>query len=68
MWALPTLLRLFYYIQTPEAILLTNIYSKSDRSNISNEEIQDIIEQYMLEIETQEREVKTEPENSEVNK
>jgi mRNA-degrading endonuclease RelE of RelBE toxin-antitoxin system len=33
-----------YYIQTPEAILLTNIYSKSDRANISNEDIEGIIE------------------------
>lgn len=43
-----------YYIQTPEAILLTKIYAKSDREDISNEEIEDIIKQYELEIEQQE--------------
>jgi hypothetical protein len=48
--------RVVYYIQTPEAILLTNIYSKSDRANISNEDIEGIIEQYILEFERQEKE------------
>ena len=43
--------RVIYYICTPEAILLTNIYSKSDQSNISNKEVEDVIEQYELEIE-----------------
>jgi mRNA-degrading endonuclease RelE of RelBE toxin-antitoxin system len=59
--------RVIYYIQTPTMILLTNIYSKSDRTNISNEEIEDIIEQYVLDdldIEQQERGMKIEPENS----
>jgi mRNA-degrading endonuclease RelE of RelBE toxin-antitoxin system len=60
--------RVIYYIQTPEAILLTTIYSKSNRANISNEEIQIIIEQYILEIEQQEREVKIESESSDVDK
>ncbi len=60
--------RVIYYIQTPEAILLTNIYSKSDRANISNEEIESIIEQYMLEIEQQEREVKIESEGSDIDR
>jgi mRNA-degrading endonuclease RelE of RelBE toxin-antitoxin system len=60
--------RVIYYIQTPEAILLTNIYSKSDRANISNEEIEGIIEQYMPEIEQQEREVKIESESSDVDR
>jgi mRNA-degrading endonuclease RelE of RelBE toxin-antitoxin system len=60
--------RVIYYIQTPEAILLNTIYSKSNRANISNEEIQIIIEQYILEIEQQEREVKIESESSDVDK
>jgi mRNA-degrading endonuclease RelE of RelBE toxin-antitoxin system len=60
--------RVIYYIQTPEAILLTNIYSKSDRANISNEEIEGMIEQYMPEIEQQEREVKIESESSDVDR
>ena len=49
--------RVIYYIRTPEAILLTNIYSKSDRSDISNKEVEDVIEQYELEIDRQEPEV-----------
>jgi mRNA-degrading endonuclease RelE of RelBE toxin-antitoxin system len=60
--------RVIYYIQTLEAILLTKIYSKSDRSNIRNEEIESIIEQYMLEIERQEREVKIESESSDIDR
>jgi mRNA-degrading endonuclease RelE of RelBE toxin-antitoxin system len=60
--------RVVYYIQTSEAILLTSIYSKSDRSNISNEEIEGIIEQYMLEIDRQEREMKIESESSDVDR
>lgn len=59
--------RVIYYIQTPEAILLTNIYAKSDLDNISNEEIEGIIEQYILEIERQEIEVKTDSESSDVD-
>jgi mRNA-degrading endonuclease RelE of RelBE toxin-antitoxin system len=47
--------RVIYYIQIPEAILLTKIYTKSDREDISNEEIEDIIRQYELEIEQQEK-------------
>jgi mRNA-degrading endonuclease RelE of RelBE toxin-antitoxin system len=60
--------RVIYYIQTLEAILLTNIYSKSDRTNISNEEIESIIDRYMLEIERQEREVKIESESFDIDK
>jgi mRNA-degrading endonuclease RelE of RelBE toxin-antitoxin system len=60
--------RVIYYIQTPEAILLTTIYSKSNRANISNEEIESIIDRYMLEVEQQEREVKVESESSDVDK
>jgi mRNA-degrading endonuclease RelE of RelBE toxin-antitoxin system len=56
--------RVVYYIQTPEAILLTNIYSKSDRANISNEEIEEIIERYMLEFERQKEEVTIESEST----
>lgn len=53
--------RVIYYIQTPEVVLLASIYSKSDRGNISNQEIEDIIEQYMLEIDRQEKEVTIDP-------
>ena len=49
--------RLIYYIRTSEAILLTNIYSKSDQSDISNKEIEDVINQYELELNLQEPEV-----------
>jgi mRNA-degrading endonuclease RelE of RelBE toxin-antitoxin system len=44
--------RVIYYTMTPEAILLTAIYSKSDRSNISNKEIEDIIREYEREIDS----------------
>jgi mRNA-degrading endonuclease RelE of RelBE toxin-antitoxin system len=40
--------RVIYYIQTLEAILLLKIYSKSDRDNISNEEVEDIIVEYQI--------------------
>jgi mRNA-degrading endonuclease RelE of RelBE toxin-antitoxin system len=49
--------RVIYYTITPEAILLTTIYSKSDRQNISNKEVEDIIEEYELTIEQREPEV-----------
>lgn len=49
--------RVIYYMMTPEAVLLTAIYSKSDRPNISNKEIEDIIGQYELEIEQRETEI-----------
>ena len=58
--------RVIYYIRTPEAILLTNLYSKSDRSDISNKEVEDVIEQYELELDRQEPEVTiSEPEELE---
>jgi hypothetical protein len=64
--------RVIYYIQTSEAILLTNIYSKSDRANIGNEEIEDIIDRYIVELDRlggelrarQEKEVAIEPTSS----
>jgi mRNA-degrading endonuclease RelE of RelBE toxin-antitoxin system len=56
--------RVIYYIQTPEAILLTNIYAKSDRANISNEEIDIIIDRYTLEFDRQQPEDKSDDENS----
>ncbi len=57
--------RVIYYTMTPEAILLTAIYSKSDRRNISNKEIEDIIGEYELEIDRRETEVvETDSENS----
>jgi mRNA-degrading endonuclease RelE of RelBE toxin-antitoxin system len=57
--------RVIYYTITPEAILLTTIYSKSDRRTISNKEVEDIIGQYELEIEQQETEiVETDSEDS----
>lgn len=59
--------RVIYYIQTPEAILLTNIYSKSDRANISNEEIEEVVDRYMLDFDRQEKELKVESENSDVD-
>jgi mRNA-degrading endonuclease RelE of RelBE toxin-antitoxin system len=37
--------RVVYYILMPTAILLITMYSKSVRENISNQEIEDIIEQ-----------------------
>ena len=48
--------RVIYYIRTAEVILLTNIYSKSDRSDISNKEVEDVIGQYELKIDRQESE------------
>jgi mRNA-degrading endonuclease RelE of RelBE toxin-antitoxin system len=39
-----------YYVITTAAILLTTIYAKSDRGNISNKEIEDMIGEYKLEI------------------
>ena len=58
--------RVIYYICTHEAILLTKIYSKSDRSDISNKEVEDVMEQYELEIDRQEPEVAiSEPEELE---
>ncbi len=58
--------RVIYYVQALQAVLLTNIYSKSDLANISNEEIESVIEQYILEIERQGLEVKIESESSDV--
>ena len=49
--------RVIYYTITPESILLTTIYSKSDRRTISNKEVEDIIGKYELEIEQRETEV-----------
>ena len=48
--------RVIYYIRTPEVILLTNIYSKSDQSDISNKKVEDVIDQYQLELDQQESE------------
>jgi mRNA-degrading endonuclease RelE of RelBE toxin-antitoxin system len=57
--------RVIYYTITPESILLTTIYSKSDRRNISNKDVEDIIGEYELEIEQRETEVvETDSENS----
>jgi mRNA-degrading endonuclease RelE of RelBE toxin-antitoxin system len=57
--------RVIYYTITPESILLTTIYSKSDRKNISNKEVEDIIGQYEIEIEQRETEiVETDSEDS----
>jgi len=42
--------RVIYYTMTSEAIVLTTIYSKSDRRNIANKEVEDIIGEYKLEI------------------
>jgi mRNA-degrading endonuclease RelE of RelBE toxin-antitoxin system len=42
--------RVIYYMMTPEAVLLTAIYSKSDRADISNKEVEEIIEDYKREI------------------
>jgi mRNA-degrading endonuclease RelE of RelBE toxin-antitoxin system len=49
--------RIIYYTITPAAILLTTIYSKSDRQNISNKEVEDIIGEYELAIEQRETEI-----------
>jgi mRNA-degrading endonuclease RelE of RelBE toxin-antitoxin system len=37
--------RVIYYIVMPEAIMLTKMYSKSDRANLDNQEIEEAIEQ-----------------------
>jgi mRNA-degrading endonuclease RelE of RelBE toxin-antitoxin system len=50
--------RVIYYLQTSEAILLTKIYSKSDREDVSHEEVEDIIKQYELEMEKVFKELK----------
>jgi mRNA-degrading endonuclease RelE of RelBE toxin-antitoxin system len=56
--------RVIYYTKTPNAILLTTIYSKSERENISNREIEDLIEQEEIEVERQDQEIVTvDPEN-----
>jgi mRNA-degrading endonuclease RelE of RelBE toxin-antitoxin system len=47
--------RVIYYTVTPEAVLLTAIYSKSVQENISNEEIEARIERYELEVKQQEQ-------------
>jgi mRNA-degrading endonuclease RelE of RelBE toxin-antitoxin system len=49
--------RVIYYTITPEAILLTTIYSKSDRQNISNKEVEDIIGEYEIAVEQRETEI-----------
>jgi mRNA-degrading endonuclease RelE of RelBE toxin-antitoxin system len=49
--------RVVYYTMTPEAILLTTIYSKSDRQNISNKEVEDIIGEYEIAVEQRETEI-----------
>ena len=49
--------RVIYYTMTLEAILLTTIYSKSDRRNISNKEVEDLIGEYEVEIALRETEV-----------
>jgi mRNA-degrading endonuclease RelE of RelBE toxin-antitoxin system len=57
--------RVIYYTITPESILLTTIYSKSDRGTISNKEVEDLIGEYELEIEQRETEiVETDSEDS----
>jgi mRNA-degrading endonuclease RelE of RelBE toxin-antitoxin system len=59
--------RVIYYIQAPEAILLTKIYSKSDRANISNEEIEEIIDRYMLAFDRKDIEVSIESESPNID-
>ena len=60
--------RVIYYTVTPEAIVLITIYSKSEQENISDREIEDIIEQYEQEAERQSKEIaKIESETSETN-
>jgi mRNA-degrading endonuclease RelE of RelBE toxin-antitoxin system len=44
--------RVIYYTITLESILLTTIYSKSDMRNISNKDVEDIIGDYELEIDS----------------
>jgi mRNA-degrading endonuclease RelE of RelBE toxin-antitoxin system len=57
--------RVIYYTIIPEAILLTTIYAKSDRTNISNKEVEDIIGEYELAIEQRAAEIiETDSENS----
>ena len=56
--------RVIYYTITPESILLTTIYSKSDRRTISNKEVEDIIWQYELEIQQETEIVETDSEDS----
>jgi mRNA-degrading endonuclease RelE of RelBE toxin-antitoxin system len=51
--------RVIYYTIVTDAILLTTIYSKSERGNISNREIEDLIEQEEIEVEQQDREIVT---------
>jgi mRNA-degrading endonuclease RelE of RelBE toxin-antitoxin system len=51
--------RVIYYTMTPEAVVLTAIYSKSVQENMSNEEIETRIEQYELEVEQQKQEILT---------
>jgi mRNA-degrading endonuclease RelE of RelBE toxin-antitoxin system len=51
--------QVIYYTMTPEAIVLTAIYSKSVQENMSNEEIETRIEQYELEVEQQKQEILT---------
>lgn len=41
--------RVIYYTITLESVLLTTIYSKSEREDVSNEEIEEIIADYELE-------------------
>jgi mRNA-degrading endonuclease RelE of RelBE toxin-antitoxin system len=48
--------RIIYYTVTPEAIVLITIYSKSEQENISDREIEDIIEQYEQEVEQKSKE------------
>jgi mRNA-degrading endonuclease RelE of RelBE toxin-antitoxin system len=47
--------RVIYYIVTPETILLIAIYSKSEKSDISNREIEDLIDREEIAFERQER-------------
>jgi mRNA-degrading endonuclease RelE of RelBE toxin-antitoxin system len=48
--------RVIYYTVTPEAIVLITIYLKSEQENISDREIEDIIEQYEQEVEQKSKE------------
>jgi mRNA-degrading endonuclease RelE of RelBE toxin-antitoxin system len=58
--------RVVCYIMTSEAILLTKIYSKLEQDNISNQEIEDIIEQHEIEFNRQREEsIAIDKENSE---
>jgi mRNA-degrading endonuclease RelE of RelBE toxin-antitoxin system len=43
--------RVIYYIRTATTILLVKIYSKSDRDDIGNEEVEDAIGEFEAEIE-----------------